>query len=148
MSEDRLPRLWTEELGRELVRLINQDAKMQKLGAKLNERIQLRCLDTPDGTDVAASYQFKNGQAELVVWDEQPSPAPFRNDKFSKREFLARTTAPFRIWKALDKGEMGVIAAIISPDYKFEGAKMKVLANLRLFQRVSDLSSSINKRYD
>ncbi|MEM6955201.1 MAG: hypothetical protein AAF411_07485 [Myxococcota bacterium] len=142
-----LGRLWTRELGDELIRRINEDSKMAKLTAKLDETIQLRCFDTPDGTDVAARYKISRGVATLAEWVEEPAPSSFRNDKFDKRNLLARTTAPYHVWVKLDKGEMGVIDAILSPLYKFEGAKLKVLKNLRAFQRISELSQEVPKTY-
>ncbi len=146
MTEET-PRLWTRAIADILVDAINKDAKMMKYAARMSETIELRCLDTPEGTDVAARYEFRGGKAGLVSWDEQPSPASFRSDSFNKKELLARTCAPFSIWVKLDKGEMGVIDAILSPHYKFEGAKLRVIKNLRVFQRVSEISSSIPKRY-
>ena len=146
MTEE-IHRLWSRILADELIRLINEDAKMMKYAAKLEETIQLRCFDTPEGTDVAARYGFANGKATLVEWVEEPAPAAFRSDTFDKKNLLARTSAPYSIWVKLDKGEMGVIDAILSPQYKFEGKKLKVLKNLRVFTRVSELSSSIKKRY-
>lgn len=140
-------RLWSRTLADVLIAAINGDAKMKKLARKLNDTVQLRCFDTPDGTDVAARYGFSNGQAKLVEWVEEPAPAPFRTDTFDKGQLLARTTAPYGIWVKLDKGEMGVIDAILSPQYKFEGQKLKVLRNLRVFQRISELSSEIDKVY-
>ncbi|MFT5355038.1 MAG: putative sterol carrier protein [Polyangiales bacterium] len=140
-------RLWSRTLADVLIAKINGDDKMKKLARKLEQTIQLRCLDTPDGTDVAARYGFANGKATLVEWVEEPSPAAFRTDTFDKRSLLARTTAPYSIWVKLDKGEMGVIDAILSPHYKFEGQKLKVLKNIRVFHRVNELSSDIEKVY-
>lgn len=140
-------RLWSRTLADVLIAAINGDDKMKSLARKLEETIQLRCLDTPDGTDVAARYGFVGGQAKLVEWVEEPAPAAFRSDTFDKKTLLARTTAPYSIWVKLDKGEMGVIDAILSPHYKFEGAKLKVLKNIRVFHRVNELSSKIDKVY-
>lgn len=140
-------RLWTRVLADELVRLINNDDKMLKFAGKLEDTIQLRCFDTPDGTDVAARYAFNGGKAELLEWLEEPAPAPFRDDTFDKKNLLARTSAPYSIWVKLDTGEMGVIDAILSPHYKFEGAKLKVIRNIRVFHRVNELSAGIKKRY-
>ena len=147
MSE-RPHRLWSRVLADELIRLINSDEKMLKYARGMEETIQLRCFDTPEGTDVAARYAFSNGQASLVEWVEDPAPASWRNDELDKKRLLARTSAPYEIWKKLDKGEMNVIDAILSPHYKFEGKKLKVLKNIRVFTRVSELSSSIEKRYE
>ncbi len=140
-------RLWSRILADELITRLNSDAKFKKLASKLDETIQLRCLDTPEGTDVAASYKVTHGNAELVEWDERPSPAPFRSDALDKKKFLARTTAPYGVWVKLDTGEFGVIDAILSPHYKFEGAKLKILRNIRSFQRISEISQTIDKRY-
>jgi len=140
-------RLWTEPLVEIMLGRLNADAKFRKLAAGVEAKIQLRCTDTPDGTDIVASYHIHDSRLDCTSFDEQPAPAPMRNLPLDKSVYLARTTAPYSIWVKLDKGEMGVIDAIISPDYVFEGAKLKVLRHLRMFSRISEMSQEMEKRY-
>ena len=45
-------RLWTRELADVMVEKLNADAKLRKLAGSLNDSIQLRCTDSPDGEDI------------------------------------------------------------------------------------------------
>ncbi|MBO6936698.1 MAG: hypothetical protein JJ863_17125 [Deltaproteobacteria bacterium] len=146
MSEPE--RFWTKPLAIEMLSRLNSDAKFKKLAANVDAVIQLRCKDTPDGTDVCATYHIHDGQLDLKDWDEGPAPAAWREEPLDKKKLLARTTAPYPIWVKLDTGEFGVIDAIINPSYKFEGAKLKVLRHLRMFSRIADLSQELEKRYE
>ena len=145
MSEPH--RFWTEPLAVEMLGQLNTDEKFKSLSAKLDAVIQLRCKDTPEGTDVCATYHIHHGRLDLMEWDEGPAPAKWRTEPLDKSKILARTTAPYPIWVKLDTGEFGVIDAIINPNYKFEGAKLKVLRHLRMFSRIADLSQALEKRY-
>ena len=145
MSEPH--RFWTEPIAHVMLEKLNSDAKFQKLAANVDAVIQLRCKDTPDGTDVCATYHIHDGRLDLKEWDEGPAPAAWREAPLDKKKILARTTAPYPIWVKLDTGEFGVIDAIINPNYKFEGAKLKVLRHLRMFSRIADLSQELEKRY-
>jgi hypothetical protein len=140
-------RFWTRPIVDEMLGILNDDAKFRSLAAKLDATIQLRCIDSPDDLDICATYRIGSGRLELVDYEEQPAPASWRDQPLDKQKLLARTTAPYDIWVKLDKGEFGVIDAIINPNYKFEGAKLKVLRHLRLFARISDLSQAMPKRY-
>lgn len=145
MSEPH--RFWTKPLVDQMLATLNSDDKFRSLAGSLDAVIQLRCKDTPDGTDVCATYRIHDRRLDLIDWDEGPAPAAWREEPLDKKKILARTTAPYPIWVKLDTGEFGVIDAIINPNYKFEGAKLKVLRHLRMFGRISDLSQEMEKRY-
>ena len=140
-------RFWTVPLAEVMLERLNSDAKFKKLAAGVEATIQLRGTDTPDGTDIAATYHIHDGRLDLLEFDEQKAPSPMRTQPLDKSRYLARTTAPYPIWVKLDTGEFGVIDAIVNPNYKFEGAKLKVLRHLRMFARISELSQAMPKRY-
>ena len=146
-TSEQLHRFWTQPLVDVMLDKLNNDAKFQKLAKGVEATIQLRCTDTPDGTDVCATYRVGGSRLELIDWDERPAPAPMRTEPLDKKRILARTTAPYPIWVKLDTGEFGVIDAIVNPAYKFEGAKLKILRHLRMFARIADLSQEVPKRF-
>jgi len=141
------PRIWTREFAEIMVATLNADAKMRRLGGGLDDSIQLRCKGTPDGLDVSASYHLSDGKIELTRWDEAPAGGPLLAQPLDRSQYLARTTAPYDIWVKMDKGEFTVMDAILSPKYKFEGAKLKVLRHVRVFIRISDVAQAMEKRY-
>lgn len=141
------PRIWTVEFAEKMVATLNADAKLKKLGRNLSDSIQLRCKGTPDDLDVCASYRLHNGSIELSNWEEGPAGGPLLDQPLDRTKFLARTTAPYDIWIAMDKKEFTVMDAILSPQYKFEGAKLKVLRHVRVFIRISDVAQEMEKRY-
>lgn len=140
-------RFWTRPLVDQMLSLLNSDPKFKKLASGVEAVIQLRCTDTPEGTDIVGTYQVDDGHLQCLSFDEQRAPGPMRTEPLDRSRILARTTAPYAIWVKLDTGEFGVIDAIINPNYKFEGAKLKVLRHLRMFARVADLSRQMPKRY-
>ena len=76
----------------------------------------------------------------------EDAPSAIRNEPF-KKGLLARTTAPYDFWVKLDKGEVGVIDVIMSPDYRLEGPKLKVLRYIKAFNRMGDVAKDLPKRY-
>ncbi|MEO0323606.1 MAG: hypothetical protein AAF447_11665 [Myxococcota bacterium] len=146
MSE--LPVYWTKSFTDAYVEVLNGDAEFQRLARKTRDHFELRCWDTPRGTDIVVRYHIAGGPV-TAEWMEEPAPnATLRSRPFDKRQTLARTSAPYEVWKKLDRKEMGVIDAVLSPLYTFEGAKLKILGNIRVFVRMGDLASAIEKRYE
>ncbi|MEM1417092.1 MAG: hypothetical protein AAGH15_19500 [Myxococcota bacterium] len=145
---DALPVYWTESFTDVYVAALNGDAEFRKVARKTHENFELRCWDTPRGTDVIVRYRIDGGHV-TSQWEEEPAPSSaLRSRAYDKRTTLARTSAPYTVWKKLDTKEMGVIDAVLSPLYKFEGAKLKVLSNIRIFVRMGDIASDIEKAYE
>ncbi len=142
-----LPRYFTTEFTDVFLEAINKDAVFQKAARSMRETIALRGTDTPDKKDVEVRYRVHDGRIELLSFEEQDAPGPLRTTKFVKGSMLARTTAPYDFWVKLDKGEVGVIDVIMSPDYKLEGPKLKVLRYIRAFTRMGDVAAELPKRY-
>ena len=143
-----LPRYWTPDFTDVYIEALNADATFRKAAKSMRETIALRCLDTPDGKDCYVEYAIDHGKISVAEWQEEDAPhAGIRNRPFDKKTALARTTAPYDFWTRLDKKEIGVIDVIMSPVYKLEGPKLKVLRYLRVFNRMGDLASDLPKSY-
>lgn len=145
MSE--LPLYWSTAQTREYVAALNEDPAFQKAARKFDDAVVFRCLDTPEGTDVEVTYRIRNGRVSEAR-REEPSPSrAIRDAAFDKRQAFARTTAPYAIWTKLDRGEMNVLQTLTSPDYHLEGPKLKIMANIGMFNAMSAVASRLPKRY-
>ena len=138
---------WSADQGDAYVRALNESPEFQKATRKFEGRVQFRCLDNPEGDDVVATYTIHRGS---VTFDRRAEAAPsssIRNEAFDKKALFARTTAPYELWVKLDKGEISVVKAITSPDYRVEGPKLKIMANIGLFNAMGSVGSKQHKRY-
>lgn len=139
-------RYFTPEFTDTYLDALRRDALFQRLTKDFRARIQLRCYDTPDGMDVVSEYDIGPGTI-TYEWKSEKAPSSLRLLPFDKQRLLGRTTAPYRIWVKLDKKEMGVIDAILSPHYTFEGPTLRVLRHLRVFNRMGDIAAGLPKSY-
>lgn len=142
------PRYWTPAFIERFVAALNRDSAFQRTAGAFTDTIVLRCFDTPDGEDVSAAYTFDDGRVvDVDLWiDAAPSEA-MRADPFDGGEVLARATAPYNVWTRLDKGEMGVMQALASPDYRIEGPRLKIMTHLGVFRGMNRVAAGIEKTY-
>ena len=144
---DALPVYWTPGFTDVFIDALSKDPAFQKASRSLEQTIVLRCLDTPRGTDVLVAYQIDRGRVSCAEFAEEPAPSSLRDRPFDKATTLGRSTAPFDFWVKLDKGEVGVIDVITSPDYQLEGSKLKILRYIKAFARMGDVAKELPKRY-
>ena len=145
---DASPRYWTPAFIEAFVEAINEDPIFEKTATSFTDTITLRCFDTPDGQDVEAAYAFEGGQVvDVEVWMDDAPCMEMRNEPFDKDEALARATATYDVWTRLDRGEMSVLEALTSPDYTIEGPKLKILANMNIFNRMNAVAAAVDKTY-
>ena len=142
------PRYWTPAFIEAFVEAINDDEDFQHTARKFSDTIIFRCLDTPDGKDIEATYEFDEGEIVSVeIWEEDAPSADLRDDPFNKKTTMARATAPYPVWVKLDKGEMNALQAITSPDYEVEGPKLKIMANIGVLNGMGDVAAKVEKAY-
>lgn len=145
MSE--LHRYWTREFTEVYLKALNADPAFQKAASKMDETIVLRCLDDPDGLDKLVAYRIHHGRMDAVDEREAKAPSALRDEPFDASRHLARATATYAFWRRLDAKEIGVLHIITSPDFRFEGAKLRALKHIKAFTRMGDLLSELPKRY-
>lgn len=142
-----LPLYWSAPQTAEYVEALNRDEAFQKAARKFDETVVFRCFDTPEGTDVEVRYRIQRGEVSETRREERaPAPA-LRDAPFHTSNAFARTSAPYAIWTKLDKGELNVVQAIASPDYQIEGSKLRIMANLGVFNAMNAVASRMRKRY-
>ncbi len=145
---DAPPGYWTSAFIEAFVEAINDDPGFEKMAGSFTDTIILRCFDTPDGQDVEVAYAFEDGQVvDVEVWMDEAPCREMRNDPFDKDEALARATATYAVWAKLDRGEMNVLEALTSPDYKVEGPKLRILANINIFNGMNTVAAAVDKTY-
>lgn len=142
-----LPLYWSEAQTDEYARALNEDPDFQKAARKMDATIVFRCFDTPEGEDVEIAYTITHGRVTQARRAEKAPSRAIRDAPFDKSRAFARTSAPFRIWTRLDKGEMNVVQAIASPDYVIDGSKLKIMANIGVFNAMNAVASRLPKRY-
>ncbi len=142
------PRFWTPAFIERFVGALNNDVDFEKTAGSFTDTIILRCFDTPDAQDVEAAYTFEAGRVTNVnVWMDDAPCMEMRNEPFDKNEAMARATAPYTIWTKLDQGEMSVLQALTAPDYSIEGPKLKILANIGVFNGMNAVAAGVEKTY-
>ena len=110
---------------------INNSEKHLKNAKKLNGTWDFRVLDGPDGKDRHVTWTFENGKATDLKFECKPAPwtelraIPFNPD------LVARFTAPLEMMAKLNKGEIGPLKALSSPEYHMEGKKMKIISMIQ-----------------
>jgi putative sterol carrier protein len=142
------PRYWTPEFVERFVEAMNSDEEFQNTAGDFSKAVELRCLDTPDGEDVSATYTFEDGQVvDVDLWiDEAPSDE-MREEPVDKTAVMARATASYDVWVRMDKGEMGAAEALASPDYQIEGSMMQIMSNMSVFRGMNSVAAGVEKTY-
>lgn len=142
------PRYWSPEFIEVFVERLNDDPDFQRTARGFSETIILRCLGTPAEEDVEAAYGFEEGEVVNVdLWIDDAPSEDMRNDPFDKSEGMARATASYETWCKLDRGEMGVMQALASPDYTIEGPKLRIMTNIGVLNGMSEVAAKIEKTY-
>lgn len=143
-----VPRYWTPAYIEAFVEALNEDDEFQRTARGFSESLSFRCLDTPDGEDMEAIYTFEDGEVvDVDLWVDDAPSEELRADPFDSGVVLARATASYETWCKLDRGELGVMQALASPDYQVEGSKLRIMANIGVIMRMGTVSSSVRKTY-
>ena len=147
MSDDA-PRYWSPEFVERFVEAINGDDEFQDKAGSFSETVELRCLDTPDGEDVSATYTFEDGQVvDVDLWIDDAPSEEMREEPVDKNAVMARATASYDVWVRMDKGEMGAAEALASPDYQIEGSMMQIMSNMGVFRGMNSVAAGVEKTY-
>lgn len=141
------PRYWSPEFVDVFKQALEEDPAFQKAARNFSDKVVLRCTDTPDGKDMSAVYTIDHGKVDIALTVEEAPSRDLREAPFDRRRYLARTTAPYRLWVRLDKGEMNVLQALASPDYKVEGPKLKIMANMGMLNAMNAVAAKTPKTY-
>ena len=142
------PRYWTPAFVERFVEALNGDDEFQDTGGDFSKTVELRCLDTPDGEDVSATYTFENGQVvDVDLWIDDAPSEQMREEEVDTGVVMARATAPYDVWVQMDKGEMGATEAIASPDYQIDGSMMQIMSNMGVFRGMMSVAAGVEKTY-
>ena len=147
MSDDT-PRYWTPAYIECFVEALNSDEEFQNTASSFSKTVELRCLDTPDGEDVSATYTFEEGRVvDVDLWIDAAPSDEMREEPVDKNAVMARATASYEVWTKMDQGEMGATEALASPDYKIEGSMMQIMSNMGVFRGMNKVAANVEKTY-
>jgi len=142
------PRYWTPEFVERFVEALNNDEEFQDTAGSFSKTVELRCLDTPDGEDISATYTFEDGQVvDVDLWIDDAPSDDMREEPVDKDALMARATATYDVWVRMDKGEMGAAEALASPDYQIEGSMMQIMSNMGVFRGMNAVAAGVEKTY-
>lgn len=142
------PRYWTPAYIERFVEALNGDEEFQNTASSFSKTVELRCLDTPDGEDVSATYTFEDGQVvDVDLWIDDAPSEEMREEPIDKDAVMARATASYDVWVKMDQGEMGATEALASPDYKIEGSMMQIMSNMGVFRGMNTVAANVEKSY-
>jgi len=143
-----LPRYWTPAFVERFVEALNSDEEFQDTASSFSKTVELRCLDTPDGEDVSATYTFEDGKVvDVDLWIDDAPSDEMRDEPIDKSTIMARATADYDVWVRMDKGEMGAAEALASPDYQIEGSMMQIMSNMGTFRGMMSVAADVEKTY-
>ncbi|MCA9636222.1 MAG: hypothetical protein KC420_09375, partial [Myxococcales bacterium] len=125
----------------------NRSDRFQRAAKSFSETLILRCLDTPDGKDCTATFTFERGRCVRHTYAEADAPSAMRRQPFDKGQALARSTAPYELWVRLDRGEINVAQALVSPSYQVEGSKLKIMRHVGVLTAMNAVVAGIPKSY-
>jgi putative sterol carrier protein len=141
------PRYWTPAFVERFIEALNRDEEFRNTAGSFSETIELRCLDTPDGEDVSATYAFEDGQVvDVDLWIDD-APSDEMRDEPVGDAIMARATAPYDVWVQMDRGEMGSAEALASPDYQIDGSMMQIMSNMGVFRGMMSVAAEVEKTY-
>ncbi|WP_022835951.1 hypothetical protein [Salisaeta longa] len=142
------PRYWSPAFIERFVEAINTDDAFQRTAGSFSDTIILRCFGTPYGTDVEAAYTFDDGRiVDVDVWIDDAPSDEMRNDPFDSGTAMARASASYDTWVKMDSGEMGAMQALTDPDYHIDGPKLRIMANMGVFQGMNKVAAAVDKTY-
>ncbi len=142
----QVPHYWTRPFVERFVAALNESPAFRKAAANFSETIIMRCIDTPAGKDCSATYRFDKGECKSWDFEEWDAPSAARTLPFDGHSALARTTAPYALWCKLDRGEMNVAQALLSPDYRVEGPKLRIMWHVGTLNAMSAVASALPKQ--
>ena len=97
---------------------------------------------------MAAAYSFDNGKiVDVDLWIDDAPSDDMRNEPFDKSAMMARASAPYDTWVKMDKGEIGAMQALTSPDYNIDGSTIKIMSNMGVFRGLNEVAAKIEKTY-
>jgi hypothetical protein len=128
---------------------LNNSEKHLKKAKKLNKNWSFRVWDGPDGKDRMATWSFENGKCTRVTFEARPAPwTELREEAFDKKTYIARFSCPFDMMAKLNKGEIGPMKALSSPDYQTEGSKVMIFKMLQGINSWNDHNAEVECNYD
>lgn len=131
---------WCEEAQNRL----NGTPEHLKASRSLTGTFCFRIYDCPDGTDRVVYWEFDEGKCINISWEVEAAPSKgIRDLPFDKSGLRARTSAPFDMFLALNKGQISVLKLLTNPKYRIEGSKTDAMKNMKALNSWNRVCMSI-----
>jgi len=127
---------------------LNNSEKHLKKGRKLNGIWDFRVWDGPDGKDRRATWTFENGRCVEVAFACQKAPWKELREMERNPEHVGRFSCPYDMMMKLNKGEIGPLKALASPDYTMEGKKTIIFKMMQGLNSWNDHNAQVECRYE
>jgi hypothetical protein len=126
---------------------LRRDVKFQSATRKFKNAIELRVLDMPDGEDLRVRYHVDRGMVTADVTTGRSPSAAIREAPFDKGALLIRATALYTTWTKLDRGDISVVGALRSPDFRVEGGVLSAAARAAALTAMNAVAQKMPKTY-
>jgi putative sterol carrier protein len=126
---------------------LNTDPNYLQKAKNLTGIIALRALDCPDGTDKHITYHFNQGRLLDVVYEEETKPSSIIRNRPFDNGWISRSTSNYEMYTKIDRGEIGVVQALTSPNYKIEGSMFKMMRLMSGMTAMNGVVQKMDKEY-
>jgi hypothetical protein len=127
---------------------LNNSEKHLKKARKLNGKFFFRVWDGPDGKDRMATWEFDKGKCTNTYFEIRPAPWTELRELPYDDSYVTRFSCPFNMMAKLNKGEMGPLKALASPDYKVEGKKTMLFKMMQGITSWNEHNAKVECDYD
>jgi len=141
------PRYWTDACMTVIAAAFNSSERFQRAARSFSETMILRCLDDPEGRDCVAHFIFERGRCTSHRFVTADAGGHLRDAPFNKKAAMIRSTAPYELWVRLDRGELNVAQALVSPSYNVEGSKLKIMRYVSVLTAMNAVVAGVEKTY-
>lgn len=127
---------------------LNTSEKHLKRAIKLNGIFDFRVWDGPDGKDRRATWTFDKGRCVEVTFQAAPAPWKELREMPLDENSVGRFSCPYDMMAKLNKGEIGPLKALSSPEYELEGKKNMVFKMMMGLNSWNDHNAQIDCIYE
>lgn len=127
---------------------LNNSEKHLKKGRKLNGAWDFRVWDGPDGKDRRATWIFENGRCVDITFECRPAPWKELREMPLDPGYVGRFSCPFNMMARLNKGEIGPLKALASPEYQMEGKKTMVFKMMQGLNSWNEHNAMVDCNYE
>ena len=82
-----------------------------------------------------------------VVYEEETKPRSIIRNRLFDNRWISRSTSNYEMYTKIDRGEIGVVQALTSPNYKIEGSMFKMMRLMSGMTAMNGVVQRMDKDY-